>query len=515
MENLHLNIASKLWLSIVAMVLVIAVVTVIGIARGNSIQKEGRIRQNAAVSIAVTTNEWNKLTEINNARTIAALMSPGNAVTAYFQEHVAQTTAQISELQKKIDALASSDTERSLLGKVAELRKQVIAYRDAAKKMKADGDDAGAVTLMNEKYLPVVDRYVRAQRDLVDLENTAVDTIGAQAEERRQDNGHGILIALGVVVLVLFLGTGKLIASIRAPLVQAHTLASRIASGDLRALAVAHRTDEFGLLLTALQDMNASLARVVAGVMRNAQGVATASTEIAQGNDDLSTRTEQQASALEQTAASMEELNATVKQNAESARQANQLAIQASGVATKGGEVVAQVVATMQGINDSSRRIADITNVIDTIAFQTNILALNAAVEAARAGEQGRGFAVVAAEVRSLAGRSAKAAQEIKSLIQASVDRVELGTTLVSTAGSTMDDIVHAIQRVTSLMGEISKASNEQSLGVQQVGEAVKHMDHATQQNAALVEEMTAATGSLKDQAEALVQSVSAFRLQT
>jgi methyl-accepting chemotaxis protein len=238
-----------------------------------------------------------------------------------------------------------------------------------------------------------------------------------------------------------------------------------------------------------------------------------ASAEIAQGNNDLSRRTEEQASALEETAASMEQLSATVKQNADNAKQANQLAMGASTVAVKGGEVVSQVVTTMKGINDSSKKIADIISVIDGIAFQTNILALNAAVEAARAGEQGRGFAVVASEVRSLAGRSADAAKEIKGLITASVERVEQGTALVDEAGATMTEVVTSIRRVTDIMGEISAASSEQSAGVAQVGEAITLMDQATQQNAALVEESAAAAESLKQQAQQLVQAVQVFEL--
>jgi methyl-accepting chemotaxis protein len=241
--------------------------------------------------------------------------------------------------------------------------------------------------------------------------------------------------------------------------------------------------------------------------------VASASTQIAQGSHDLSARTEQQAGALEETSASMEELNSTVKANADNARQANQMAMSASTVAAQGGDVVADVVRTMQGINESSRRIADIIQVIDGIAFQTNILALNAAVEAARAGEQGRGFAVVASEVRSLAGRSAQAAKEIKELIHASVQRVEQGSALVDKAGTTMAEVVASIRRVTDIVGEISAASSEQSAGVSQVGEAITHMDQATQQNAALVEESAAAASSLQQQAAQLVHAVAVFKL--
>jgi methyl-accepting chemotaxis protein len=249
-------------------------------------------------------------------------------------------------------------------------------------------------------------------------------------------------------------------------------------------------------------------------VRDGSESVASGSTQIASGSGDLSSRTERQASALEQTAASMEQLSATVRQNADSAREAYRLAHVASGVARKGGDVVAQVVQTMQGIDQSSKRIADIIGVIDGIAFQTNILALNAAVEAARAGEQGRGFAVVASEVRSLAGRSAEAAKEIKSLISASVERVALGSDQVSEAGGTMQEVVGAIQQVADLMDSISAASSEQASGVSQIGEAVGHMDQTTQQNAALVEEMSAAAASLRARAHELVQCVAAFRLQ-
>jgi methyl-accepting chemotaxis protein len=283
--------------------------------------------------------------------------------------------------------------------------------------------------------------------------------------------------------------------------------------GDLTRRIEATGKDELATIATGFNQFVEKTQGVLRQVRSSADSVALASSEIAQGNHDLSARTESQASALEETAASMEQLGATVKQNADSARQANQLAMNASTVAIQGGEVVGQVVETMKGINESSRKIADIISVIDGIAFQTNILALNAAVEAARAGEQGRGFAVVASEVRSLAGRSAEAAKEIKTLIGASVERVELGTSLVDKAGATMTEVVSSIRRVTDIMGEISAASSEQSAGVSQVGEAVTQMDQATQQNAALVEEMAAAASGLKSQAQELVQVVAVFKL--
>src|SRR5690606_8628985 len=287
-----------------------------------------------------------------------------------------------------------------------------------------------------------------------------------------------------------------------------------VAQGDLTVQIDARGRDEVAELLRALQTMKESLGRVVGEVRANAEGVALASTQIAQGNMDLSSRTEEQASALEETAASMEQLSSTVKQNADNARLADQLAKGASTVATQGGEVVGEVIETMKGINDSSRRIADIIGVIDGIAFQTNILALNAAVEAARAGEQGRGFAVVASEVRGLAQRSAEAAKEIKELITASVDQIGHGAELADKAGATMTEVVQSIVRVSDIMGEINSASVEQSAGVTQVGEAVAQMDHNTQQNAALVEESAAAAESLKEQAQRLVEAVAVFRLE-
>lgn len=293
---------------------------------------------------------------------------------------------------------------------------------------------------------------------------------------------------------------------------QASALARRVASGDL-SVDIALRPGDDTSLMSQLQVMQSSLARVVAGVRANAEGVATASAQIAQGNLDLSQRTEEQASALEETSAAMEELGITVTQNAGHAEQANQLAAGASAVAGKGGEVVGQVIETMKAINESSTRIADIVGVIDSIAFQTNILALNAAVEAARAGEQGRGFAVVAGEVRGLAQRVAQAAKEIKDLIGTSVERVDKGALLVDQAGQTMREILASIHRVAGLMSEINTATNEQSVGVAQVGQAVSQMDQTTQQNAALVEQSAAAAENLRSQAEELLRAVEVFKL--
>ena len=326
---------------------------------------------------------------------------------------------------------------------------------------------------------------------------------------------RNVFVVLGVVLVIVTSGVLFFLIrrSIIAPLTRVIADAKAIAQGNLSVQLETDRQDEMGQLTMAINSIGTGLSAVVQSVRQGSEGVASASAEIAQSNHDLSARTESQASALEETAASMQQLSATVKQNADSAQSANQLAMNASTVAAQGGEVVTQVVETMKGINASSRKISDITNVIDGIAFQTNILALNAAVEAARAGDQGRGFAVVASEVRSLAGRSAEAAREIKSLINASVERVEQGTALVDSAGTTMTEVVASIKRVTEIMGEISAASNEQALGVAQVGAAVMQMDQVTQQNAALVEQMAAASSTLNSQAQDLVQVVASFHL--
>jgi methyl-accepting chemotaxis protein len=308
-------------------------------------------------------------------------------------------------------------------------------------------------------------------------------------------------------------GSLRLTRSIVGPLNSALQAANKVAQGDLTTGINSHTGDETGLVLRALNDMQLGLVKAVSAVRSNADSVFDASAEIAQGNQDLSVRTELQSSSLQQAAASMDGLSSTVKQNADSAKEANHLAMNASAVALRGGDVVSQVVDTMKGINESSRKIADIIGVIDGIAFQTNILALNAAVEAARAGEQGRGFAVVAAEVRSLAGRSANAAKEIKGLIHASVARVGEGSALVAQAGATMSEVVSSIQRVTTIVSEISASSHEQSTGVSQVRDVVAKMDQTTQQNAALVEQMAASAFTLSQQAQEMVTAVAVFTL--
>ncbi|MDP1998700.1 MAG: methyl-accepting chemotaxis protein [Rhodoferax sp.] len=393
--------------------------------------------------------------------------------------------------------------------KALPLIRKVIELRQADQRDQAQ-------TIVWTEAKPLFVEWLARINALIDFEETIIQKNLTTA---LSESNFFQSLMIGLTLLALLLGgacASVISASIRRDLgaepYQVKAVADAVRGGDLT-IHIETGNAHPSSVIVAMKAMRDSLVNVVQGVRTSASNVAITSAEIAQGNHELSARTESQASALEQTASSMEQLGSTVRQNADNARQANQLAVNASSVAIQGGEVVAQVVDTMKGINDSSRKIADIISVIDGIAFQTNILALNAAVEAARAGEQGRGFAVVASEVRSLAGRSAEAAREIKSLIGANVERLEHGTALVDRAGATMTEVVSSIRQVTDIMGEISAASSEQSSGVAQVGEAVTQMDQTTQQNASLVEEMAAAASGLKNQAEELVQAVSVFKL--
>ena len=456
---------------------------------------------------------WQGDVRQNSARSLAVAYAEGDEVLNFFKDAMAATTQATNQKQQAYIERATTAASQQRGEKVIERRKVWLAARDEVNALKQRAPNSQVQEFVQSKFIPATNAYIEATQELVDGE--AADVAAAQAQVKAM---FAQLYTLGAVlialtVLIAAIVSWRLSRSIAAGVESARAVAQRIGAGDLSQSVQVNSQDEIGQLLAALRDMQASLVNVVRTVRQGSDSVALASAEIAQGNQDLSGRTESQASALEETSASMEQLGSTVKQNADNARQANQLAQNASNVAAQGGNVVAQVVDTMKGISESSTRIADIISVIDGIAFQTNILALNAAVEAARAGEQGRGFAVVAGEVRSLAGRSAEAAKEIKALITTSVERVEQGTSLVDQAGATMHEVVNSIRRVTDIMGEISAASSEQSAGVAQVGEAITQMDQATQQNAALVEEMSAAATSLNHQAQELVQAVAVFKL--
>ncbi|HEU4815471.1 methyl-accepting chemotaxis protein [Janthinobacterium sp.] len=411
-------------------------------------------------------------------------------------------------LQKKI----STDKETALMAELdaalkagAPLNNKVIELRNA-------GQTEEAIAFLTQQAAPSLKRVLGALDSLVAYEGEQAAQAATQAETLSASARASMIILGSVAVLLGAFVAWIITRSITRPINAAVAVAETVASGDLSSHIVVNSSDETGRLLGALKAMNDSLLGVVAQVRHGTDAIATASSEIAAGNLDLSSRTEEQASSLEETASSMEELTSTVKQNADNARQANQLAKSASEVAVRGGSIVAQVVDTMGTINDSSKKIVDIIGVIDGIAFQTNILALNAAVEAARAGEQGRGFAVVATEVRNLAQRSAGAAKEIKELIAASVANVDTGSRLVNEAGQTMGDIVDSIVRVTDIMGEITSATHEQTIGIEQINMAIAQMDEVTQQNAALVEEAAAASQSMQEQAGELAHVVGFFK---
>nr|WP_198979857.1 methyl-accepting chemotaxis protein [Herbaspirillum sp. ASV7] len=422
--------------------------------------------------------------------------------------------AAIGEDLGKLQARLSSEQGRKSFNEILALRASYCQGQQRFLQLASTGATMDATELLMTSLRQDQDKYIARLKSYISVGTMMMERSGQEAA----DQYHGkTLIMLAIAALAVLLGGGFAwwtTRSITRPVRHAVEVAQQVADGNLCSEIRAGARDEIGQLLEALRQMNGSLTRIVADVRGGAETIATASAEIAGGNLDLSARTEQQAGSLEETAAAMEELTSTVRQNAENAQQANQLASDASGVAARSGEVVQQVVSTMQGISEASRRIVDIIGVIDGIAFQTNILALNAAVEAARAGEQGRGFAVVASEVRSLAQRSATAAKEIKVLIDDSVAQVDAGGRLVVQAGATMGEVVDSVRRVSHIVGEISMATQEQRAGIEQVNHAITHMDETTQQNAALVEQAAAAAQSLQDQSQRLRELVGVFRLQ-
>ena len=509
----NLSVAKRLALGFSLVLLLLIGAIALSIARLNAVADATREMLQNPIKTERLVSDWSRNLRAGITRTAAVARSSDPSLADFFAEESKASSKSSGELQKAVEALMFLDSEKRIFAEIGALRTVYLKNRDVIFALKKEGKVDEANALLEKQFMPEANNYAAKMDELLRNQRDQVDALGRAIEENRQSSRQ-LLVALGVLSVALaVLFSWVLSRSVTTPLAQASDLAKRVAEGDLTATVPQHGKDEVGELMSSLALMQANLARVVTNVRRGAESVSNASSEIAHGNSDLSSRTEHQASALQQTAASMEELNSAVRNNADSAREANQLAMAASSVAAKGGAVVGDVVETMKGINEASRKISDIISVIDGIAFQTNILALNAAVEAARAGEQGRGFAVVASEVRSLAGRSAEAAKEIKNLIQASVDRVEHGTALVDKAGETMTEVVSSIRRVTDIMGEISAASSEQSAGVAQVGEAVTSMDQATQQNAALVEEMAAAASSLRNQAHELVQVVAVFKL--
>ncbi|MGF6970412.1 methyl-accepting chemotaxis protein [Paraburkholderia sp. WC7.3g] len=418
----------------------------------------------------------------------------------------------VSKAVEEIQQLLDTDQGKELWANVASARQAYLSDRAAVIAQIKAGDAEGARQKLLSEQVPLENQYLGAVQALIDYVGNQVAT-EHDASSASYANARLLVLVLAALALAVGGACALLVTrSIVRPLHVAVDAAEKVAQGNLATRIDADGRDETGQLLRSLRSMTESLSNTVGEIRMGAESVMTGARQIAQGNIDLSSRTEEQAASLQETAASMEELTATVKQNSENARQASGLADSAHAVAKEGSAIVGEVVGTMAGIEESAGKIAEITGVIEGIAFQTNILALNAAVEAARAGEQGRGFAVVASEVRSLAQRSSVAAKEIKELIETSGSRVQAGTDLVARAGETMDKVGTAIQRVTDIMGEIASASSEQSRGIEQVHQAISQMDQVTQQNAALVEEAAAGAGSLEDQAKQLRAAVAVFR---
>jgi len=421
--------------------------------------------------------------------------------------------AALAQLRKQYEQLISEPEERATYPLVAKDFDTFLAEHPKILALSRQGKNEEARTLMRGESTKRYRSMIELVDKLIAVNERGADRSNTNADATYTSGRQWIIAMLALCIAVAFTLAVLVARVISRPLTEALKVARQVADGDLTADIRQNSKDETGQLLGALKQMNDNLLKIVSSVRHGTDTIATASSEIAAGNLDLSSRTEEQAGSLEETASAMEELTSTVKQNADNARQADQLAATASEVAIQGGAVVGKVVDTMGSINESSRKIFDIISVIDGIAFQTNILALNAAVEAARAGEQGRGFAVVASEVRSLAQRSSAAAKEIKSLIDDSVAKVDVGSKLVEQAGSTMDEVVSSVKRVTDIVGEISSATQEQSTGLEQINRAIAQMDEVTQQNAALVEEAAAAAQSLQEQAGKLAQTVSVFKL--
>ncbi|MDA8456556.1 methyl-accepting chemotaxis protein [Acidovorax sp. GBBC 3334] len=509
----HLPVGRKLW------AIILGVLVTMLLLLGGLLAHVSRVDAETARAVQASEDRisdalrWKGMVERNVELVIIGAITSEDALAAQLQADVKAGIAAVSEVQKRVVEKAVSPEDKAQLERIAAERTSILAIVAEAQKARAAGDLEGARQIAQQRMRPAAARYTGAKETFVEMQTKARERAKAEGQAQR-DRAQAIGFGLAVLVCVLAIAMARfVVASITRPLDRAVGLADAIAEGDLTVDVHDDRRDELGHLLRSLSAMSARLRGVVTEVRTGVESVSSASNEIATGNQDLSARTEQTAANLEETAASMEELTATVTQSADTARQANQLAATAAQAAERGGEVVGQVVASMQQITDSSRKIGDIIGVIDGIAFQTNILALNAAVEAARAGEQGRGFAVVASEVRSLAQRSAEAAKEIKQLIGTSVQNVESGSQQVHQAGQSMEEIVGSVRRVSDLIGEITASSTEQRDGISQVNQAVSNLDQMTQQNAALVEQSSAAAGAMRDQARRLSEVVSVFNV--
>jgi methyl-accepting chemotaxis protein len=513
MKFFHLRVGPRVIASFTLVLIVMALITSLALWRLRAVHDMSEYLVNDKLAKQQIVSDLLNAIDLNGLRAMSIAKSDSLEVAQYFESQLAAGDKLIDELRNKLLALQADAVERSMAASIEQQHSAYSAVRAQVFKLKDSGRTIEVEQLLGFQLEPKFQQYVLGIRTLLDYQKDQAKAIAWESEQLYKSS---LIVLIGLGGLSIAIGAllaWLLTRSIVRPLREAVTLATAVAQGDLTQRITVKSQDETGQLMHALMDMNQSLANIVSEVRSVTATIGTASDQIAAGNLDLSSRTEQQAGSLEETASTMEEMTSIVKQNADNAQIANQLTVSASEVADKGGMVVSQVVDTMASINESSKRIVDIIGVIDGIAFQTNILALNAAVEAARAGEQGRGFAVVAAEVRGLAQRSAGAAREIKSLISDSVEKVDAGSKLVGEAGSTMEEIVDHIRRVTDIMAGIMAASVEQSVGIAQVNQAIAQIDQVTQKNASLVEEATAASRAMQDHAANLAQVVSTFKL--
>ncbi|MDB5776666.1 MAG: methyl-accepting chemotaxis protein [Herbaspirillum sp.] len=513
MKIVNLKVGTRLGMGFAIVLFFSIVSTAIGIWNMRQIAASTQRMMGTPLAKERMMSDWYAVINAAAIRTSFIIKSADTTLATTFAEEIADGVKKGGALQNALEPMLTSDQEKEMYKAMKALREKFQQSKVATMKIKMTGTPEEAARMYDSEFVPDTKVFQAKVIEFLALQRKSIDETSRQINQLYSDS-FKLMLLLGALLVALGTVCAYLITrSITRPLGEAIKVAQTVAAGDLTSHIEVKSRDETGQLMQTLKNMNDSLLKVVSEVRTGTDAIATASSQIAAGNLDLSSRTEQQAASLEETASSMEELTSTVKQNADNAHQANQLATSASEVAVQGGAVVSQVVDTMGSINSSSRKIVDIIGVIDGIAFQTNILALNAAVEAARAGEQGRGFAVVASEVRSLAQRSAAAAKEIKELIGDSVNKVDIGTKLVSQAGTTMQEIVNSVKRVTDVMNEITAASREQSTGIEQVNQAIAQMDEVTQQNAALVEQAAAAAASLQDQAANMVQVVSVFKI--
>jgi methyl-accepting chemotaxis protein len=507
------SIALKIWMPAILVSVGLVAMSIGSAVRTVKSQAATAAEQSDQQSKLEMAARWRGLAEAQALRGIGVALSADSGATALLQAGQAEAEREMAGIESSLDRVMTATQEQSVLQAV-KAKSQALAQSLAkAQALKAAGDAKAVQDHIQSQTQPQLAAFLSAQQDLVRLSEQGATALRDKVGSERLKTVWTVAGIMSVIVVLVCGGTRILQRNVCEPLNEIVRVTRAIGAGDLRVSIQSDRGDEMGDVMRSLQQMTQSLADLVGQVSIASASIGSASAEIANGNQDLSNRTEQTAANLQRASASLDNLSGAVRQSADAARQANVLAGSAFTVAENGGQSVAQVVQTMHQIDGSSKKIVDIISVIDGIAFQTNILALNAAVEAARAGEQGRGFAVVASEVRSLAGRSAAAAKEVKDLIGASVSNVEVGTKLVDQAGQTMQEIVSSVQRVTGIIEQISATSSEQSEDMLQVSAAVGELEQMTQQNAALVEQSAAAAASMSEQAGKLEQLVGRFTL--